>query len=197
MVAYLRSRGLTDHDFFRFRPGVTPRGKDPRRVFFISLDESGEENYFVSRSIDDFVRQRYVNSNIDKTKIVFNECDIDWDSPLYLVEGIFDQIRLGKNSACLLGSTLPESSLLFRKIVENQCEVVLALDSDAQEKARKIANSLISYGCDVKFFPLLGNKDVGSMTKDQISLGDSTLVSWDVKTSLLAKIGMIKSGSIL
>lgn len=196
-IAYLRSRGLTDQDFFKFRPGVTPSGRDPRRVFFVSLDELGEENYFVSRSIDEHTRQRYVNSNVDKTKIVFNECDIDWDSPLYLVEGIFDQIRLRKNSACLLGSTLSENSLLFKKIVENQCEIVLALDSDAQEKARKIANSLISYGCDVKFFPLFGNKDVGSMTKDQIEMSSDSLVSWGLKSSLLAKIGMIKSGSML
>lgn len=196
-ISYLHSRGLTESDFFKFRIGITPKGSDSRRVFFVSLDSDGEENYFVSRSIDEKSRQRYVNSTIDKTKIVFNECDIDWDSPVFLVEGIFDQIRLGKNSACLLGSTLPENSLLFSRIVQNECDVILALDDDAKAKSNKIANSLIQYGCNVKIFPLNGAKDVGSMSKDQINNSCNSLIGWNSKTSLLAKIGNIRSGSIL
>jgi DNA primase len=196
VIAYLRSRDLKDSDFYKYRIGVTPKGRDPRRVFFISLDESGEENYFVSRSIDDKSKQRYVNSTVDKTKIVFNECEIDWDEPVFLVEGIFDQIRLGKNSACLLGSTLSESSLLFRRLVENECNVILALDSDALEKSNRIADSLIKYGCNVSIFPLFDSKDVGSMSREQIERSISCLKLWNGKTSLLSKIGLIKSGSM-
>lgn len=196
-LTYLKSRGLTDSDFFKFRIGVTPTGKDPRRIYFISLDQDGEENYFVSRSIDDKSKQRYINSNIDKMSIVFNECDIDWDSPVFLVEGIFDQIRLGENAACLLGSTLPANSLLFKRLVENECDVILALDSDAIQKSNRIADSLIEYGCNVKIFPLFDNKDVGSMTKDQIKKSLESLRGWSQKTSLLSKIGMIRSGSVI
>lgn len=196
-ASYLRSRGLTDRDLYRYRVGVTPGGKDPRRVYFISLDAAGEENYFVSRAIDDKMRQRYVNADIDKTKIVFNECDIDWDEPVFLVEGIFDQISLNRNSACLLGSTLPETSLLFRRLVENECDVILALDADAQQKANKIADSLMNYGCKVRMMPLNGGKDLGSMNREQI---DSCILGardWNEKTSLLSRINMIRSGSIL
>lgn len=196
VISYLRSRDLKDSDLYKYRVGVTPKGRDPRRVFFISLDADGEENYFVSRSIDEKARQRYVNSTVDKTKIVFNECEIDWDEPVFLVEGIFDKIRLGKNSACLLGSTLAESSLLFRRLVENECSVVLALDSDATEKSNKIADSLIKYGCNVSILPLLDSKDVGSMSKDQIEKSLLSLRQWNGKTSLLSKIGMIRSGSM-
>lgn len=196
-VSYLKSRGLTERDFYRYRIGMTPNGKDPRRVFFISLDIAGDENYFVSRSIDDKARQRYVNADIDKTKIIFNECEIDWDDPVFLVEGIFDQIRLNKNSACLLGSTLPESSLLFRRIVENECDVILALDSDAQHKSNRIADSLIKYGCSVKILSLNGEKDLGSMRQEQIDLSLASLRDWNAKTSLLSRINMIRSGSIL
>jgi DNA primase len=196
VLAYLRDRSLTDADLFRFRAGVTPTGRDPRRVYFISLDDEGVENYFVSRSIDDKTRNRYVNSTVDKTKIVFNECEIDWDEPIVLVEGIFDQIRLGHNSVCLLGSNLPESSYLFKKLVANEASVILALDSDVVAKSNKIADMLITYGCDVKIFPLFGNKDVGSMSKDQIQKSMQTLVPWSSKTSLLSKIAMIRSGSM-
>jgi DNA primase len=197
VFSYLRNRGLSDIDLFRYRVGVTPGGKDPRRVYFISLDSDGEENYFISRSIDDKSRQRYVNSQVDKTKIIFNECDINWDEPIFLVEGIFDQIRLGKNSACLLGSTLPESSELFRRLVLNECEVVLALDGDAKEKSNRIANSLLQYGCSVKVMPISAPKDLGSMSKNEIEAALASVAGWGNKTSLLSKIGMIRSGSIL
>lgn len=196
VISYLRSREISDNDLYKYRIGITPKGRDARRVYFMSLDANGEENYFVSRSIDDNAKQRYVNSTVDKMKIVFNEPEIDWDEPVYLVEGIFDKIRLGKNSACLLGSTLAEYSLLFRRLVENECDVILALDSDAIEKSNKIADSLMHYGCKVSIFPLFDAKDVGSMSKDQIERSASNLRSWNGKTSLLTKIGMLRSGSM-
>jgi DNA primase len=196
-IKYLRSRGLTDSDLYRYRAGVTPNGKDSRRVYFISLDSTGEENYFVSRSIDPGTKQRYVNSTIDKMKVVFNECEVDWDSPVYLVEGIFDQIRLGKNSICMLGSSLPESSLLFKRIVENQCHIILALDSDAKEKERKIADMLIEYGCNVDILTVSNGKDLGSMSGEEIEKSIRFISPWNAKTSLLSKIGMIRSGSVL
>lgn len=196
VIAYLRSRQLTDTDFYRYRAGVTPEGRDPRRVYFISLDDEGEENYFVSRSIDDKAKNRYVNSTVDKMKIIFNECEVDWDEPIILVEGIFDQIRLGKNSVCLLGSSLPESSYLFKKLVANEASVVLALDSDVVTKSNRIADSLISYGCNVSVFPLGRYKDVGSMPKEEIERALQALVPWSSKTSLLSKIGALRSGSM-
>jgi DNA primase len=45
VLAYLRDRSLTDADLFRFRAGVTPTGRDPRRVYFISLDECLQHAY--------------------------------------------------------------------------------------------------------------------------------------------------------
>lgn len=197
VLRYLRGRGVTDNDMYRYRIGITPDGKDPRRVFFVSLDQEGEENYFVSRSIDEKSRLRYVNSEVDKNSIVFNECDINWDDAIFLVEGVFDQIKLGRNSAVLLGSTLAESSLLFRKLVLNESHVVLALDADAQQKSVKIANSLAAYGCKVQILPLLGCKDVGSMSQQEISQAVDQVYDWGQRASLLSKISLIRSGSLL
>jgi len=195
-IRYLQKRGWTEGDIFKYRAGVTPGGKDPRRVYFISIDEEGQENYFVSRAIDDSSRMRYINSQLDKTQIVFNECDVDWDQPVYLVEGIFDLSQMKRNTVCLLGSSLPESSLLFKKLVANECDVILALDSDVQAKAARIADMLCKYGCPVKMFPLGGSKDVGSMTPEQLDDADANLVKWTLATSLISKIGNIRSGSM-
>ena len=195
-IRYLQRRGWSESDIFKFRAGVTPGGKDPRRIYFISLDDAGEENYFVSRTIDDTSTYRYINSQLDKTQIIFNDCDVDWDQPVYLVEGVFDLASMKKNAICMLGSSLPESSLLFKKLVANECDVILALDSDVQSKAARIADKLVSYGCAVKMFPLGDAKDVGSMTREQIEDADTNLVTWNLTTSLISKIGNIRSGSL-
>jgi DNA primase len=197
VISYLKSRGLKEADFYRYRVGMTPAGKDPRRVFFISLDEEGNENFFVSRSIDDQSKYRYVNSKVDKTSIIFNECDIDWNEPIFLVEGVFDQISLSKNSAVLLGSTLPASSLLFRKLVLNEAHVIISLDPDAKKKSKEIADSLTEYGCKVQIMDIQDSKDLGSMSQQQISEAMKNISDWNPKTSLLTKINSIRSGSIL
>jgi len=101
-----------------------------------------------------------------------------------------------RNTVCLLGSSLPESSLLFKKLVANECDVILALDSDVQAKAARIADMLCKYGCPVKMFPLCGSKDVGSMTPEQLDDADANLVKWTLTTSLISKIGNIRSGSM-
>lgn len=196
-ISYLKGRGLTENDFYKFRVGMTPGEKDSRRVYFVSLDSDGDENYFVSRSIDDKSKYRYLNSKVDKSSIVFNECDIDWDSPIFLVEGVFDQIGLKRNSAVLLGSTLPESSLLFRRLVLNESHVIVSLDADAAGKAKRIADSLTEFGCRVQIMNTPGGTDLGSMSRVQIEDSIKNIRDWNQKVSLLSRINSIRSGSIL
>ncbi len=196
-ISYLSSRGVNEPEMYRYRIGMTPTGRDPRRIFFISLDDQGDENYFVSRSIDDQSRYRYINSKVDKTSIVFNECDINWDEPIFLVEGVFDQISLNRNSAVILGSSLLPTSLIFRKLVLNESHVIMALDHDAQDKAKKIADSLIEYGCKVQFMNIPDQKDLGSMSRDEIEESVARITDWSARTSLLSRIHSIRSGSIL
>jgi hypothetical protein len=45
-------------------------------------------------------------------------------------------------------------------------------------------------------FPLDGAKDVGSMTQEQLDDADSRLIKWTLATSLISKIGNIRSGSL-
>jgi len=191
---YLLKRGVSDRDLYKYRVGISK--KFPRRIFFISLDSDGIENYFVSRSIDDDSRLKYINSDLDKTQIVFNELDIDWDKDVYLIEGIFDLIKIKTNAICILGSSLSENSLLFKKLIVNSCSIVLALDSDVQPKMFKIADKLISYGCSVKIFPLYDKKDVGSMSSEEIIESTSHLEEWDSNVSIMKKIKSIRSSSI-
>lgn len=194
---YLEKRGITDRDMWRFRIGISLEGKFTRRVIFPSLDHSGDLNYFLGRSIDPQTRFRYLNASTDKSGIIFNDVEIDWDKPLYLVEGIFDHIALSENGTCLLGSTLTSNSLLFRKIVANETPVVLCLDSDMTQKIGKISDLLTSYGCNVKVMDTSAAKDIAEMTPAQIDYAKSSIEEWNMQSSFKYKISNIKSGSLL
>jgi DNA primase len=197
IVNYLTRRGLTERDLWRYRVGVSNESRFSRRAIFASLDTDGEVNYFISRSVDSKSGLRYLNSSADKTGMIFNEADIDWDKPLFLVEGIFDLISLKENGTCLLGSTLSESSLLFKKIVANECDVILCLDNDMVKKTGKIADLLMSYGSNVSIMDTSCAKDLGEMSDEQIQQSKSNIVEWNPRMSFFNKLTNIKSGSII
>lgn len=196
-IRYLMSRGVSERDLWRYRLGTAKSGRFKRRIIIPSFDMSGDLNFFVTRCIDPGIRRKYINSNVNKKNIVFNEIDIDWSSEIVLVEGPFDMMKSGINSTCILGSALRDDYLLFSRIVSRCTPVILALDSDMKEKEQKIAKLLSSYGCQVKIIDLGGFSDVGSMTKEDFRNRRKNAQAWDPSHLLKMKIGAIRSGSLL
>jgi len=64
---------------------------------------------------------------------------IDWDKPIYLVEGAFDSIFV-PNSIPLLGKVLSEHLLM--KLYNNAKKVIVLLDGDAWDNAQRIYETL-------------------------------------------------------
>lgn len=196
VIRYLFSRGLTRPDFYRWRLGTCLSGKFSRRVIMPSFDIDGDLNYFTARSIDSSGAKKYINSKVKRKEIIFNEMNLRWNEPLTLVEGPFDLMKCNWNATAMLGSHLDESYLLFRKIVQNKTEVILAMDSDAEEKKNKIAKKLLSYGVNVKSIDIGDFEDVGEMTKKQFESLRKTAKVWSSTTALRTKIRKIRSSSI-
>jgi len=196
-MRYLCARNITEHEMWKFKIGITVSDeKFARRIIFPSLNADYEENYFVGRSIDKNARIRYMNAINDKTSIIFNDYAIDWDKKIYLTEGIFDFIALKENGTCMLGSSLSESSLLFKKLVANESDIVLCLDNDMVKKTARTADLLTSYGCKVEVMDTSSAKDIAEMTNEQLDIAKETIKEWSPKTSFLYKISTIKSGSM-
>ena len=108
--------------------------------------KKGNCNYFTARSYSgDWLS--YKNPPASKN-IIFNDLLIDWNKPITLVEGPFDSIKMS-NSIPILGSTLKETTKLFKKIAEKQTKVFIGLDEDALSKSMKIISLLLEYGLDV------------------------------------------------
>ena len=67
---------------------------------------------------------------------------INWDSNIYLVEGVFDHVAV-PNSIPMLGKIL--NDILFKKLVSMaEAKVIILLDSDAKEDALKLYKRLNS-----------------------------------------------------
>ena len=196
-LRYLHSRGISERDLWYYKMGTVKRGKFRRSIIIPSFDESGDLNYFVTRKIDPDSRIKYVNAKADKKKIIFNDININWSQELTIVEGPFDLVKCNDNATCLLGSSLTEQMLLFRKIVSHKTPVLLALDSDMRKKSLKIAKLLASYDCEVRLLSLGDKSDVGEMTREEFEKARSMAKSWNRETSLRSRIAEISSGSLI
>jgi len=196
-VKYCRSRGLTDREIWKYRLGTCTISNFRRRVIIPSFDDEGALNYYSGRSIDPENKFKYLNAKVSKKDVIFNELNIDWAQELVLVEGPFDLMKVRSNVGCLLGSHLPEDSLLFKQIVKRQTPVLLSLDNDAINKMHNIAKVLTSYGVRVRYVCLPSGRDVGDMKLGEFEDIAKSAVNWNYSHQLFSKIGEIRSGSLI
>lgn len=140
-LQYLYDRGIGDDIIKKYEIGYCPYGKYKGRVIVPSRDEFNNINFFVARAYEDN-KLKYLNPQADKTKLVFNEDKINWDSTIYLVEGVFDHIVV-PNSIPMLGKFI--TTKLFDKLQEKaNGYVVILLDDDAYEDAVNLYKKLNS-----------------------------------------------------
>ncbi len=192
---YLFKRGFNEDDLFRFKAGFSFEPGFENRVIFPSFDENLNLNFYLTRVCEKTKYQQYKNCKASKRDIIFNEHIIEWDRPVIIVEGIFDSLKAGSNSVPILGSWIDEKYKLFRKIIESNASVVLALDPDVQEKQMKIAKRLINYGINVSYVSNI-QKDLGDMTKKEAQNCILNAKPFDNMERMRYLISGIKSGSM-
>ncbi len=106
---YLTMRGLNDEMISRYNIGYCNKGKYKGRIILPSYDKDGDLNYFVARSYIGH-KQPYDNPEVSKTEIIVNQLSINWDSTVYLVEGMFDMMGIGiENTIPLLGKIMSDN----------------------------------------------------------------------------------------
>jgi len=164
VLNYLKGRGVDKEDILKWKIGYCKSGDYEKRICIPSFDNNGELNYFVGRSYAGHF-PKYKNPAASRD-IIFNDLYIDWDSPIVLVEGVFDAMK-SNNAIPLLGSNLSEKSKLFQKIIENNSTVYMAMDQDAEIKERKIIKNLLEYDIGIYKIEVAPYSDVGEMTKEE------------------------------
>jgi DNA primase len=159
---YLKSRNVSNEDVLTWKIGYCDAGEYSGRVIIPSFDADGDLNYFIARAYDGSW-MKYKNPPASKD-VVFNELFVDWENDLVIVEGAFDAI-VAENSVPLLGSTLREDSKLFKKLVQHDTPIYMALDHDVQSKETRIIKKLLTYDFEVYRIDTSGYDDVGSMPR--------------------------------
>ena len=117
----------------KWKIGYCDDGRFGGRVIIPSFNNDGNINYFIARSYGSSEKIPHPAAEKD---IIFNQLSIDWDSPVTLVEGVFDAIVAGENAIPILGSTLREHQIISSTAI-NDTPVYLALDEDARKKTDK------------------------------------------------------------
>lgn len=192
---YLQNRGMTRLDMYRWRVCVSQEFYFRRKAIFPSFDADGNLNYYVARAIDQ-TKFKYHNAKVPKSRVIFNEVDLDWNDPIILVEGVFDAVKCPDNTAIALGSTLSKESQLFKKLRQHRSTVIVAFDEDAEMKSHAVCKKLHRAGCTVYKVTVREN-DLGSRSKEAVEDILRTAEPWTQISLLNHKISSIKSGSIL
>lgn len=161
----IQERKLTEEDIDFFKIGYTEIGKRKNRIIIPSFNTNGIINYFEARTIFKNNKMTYYKPDSpDKSDIIFNEMHVNWDLPVYLVEGIFDSMRI-PNSIPLLGKDLKDT-LLFEKILLYKPVIILCFDVDAIKDTIEIYNYLMYFGIKVFFIDMKGYTDVSKIVED-------------------------------
>lgn len=144
--------------------GVSIEGDYADRMIFPSRNNRGEINYFVSRSLNDFVSKKYLDcEGVRKSEIIFNEIYIDWSKPIIIVEGVKAYLRHFSsilNIVPILCSDFREHFKLFQEIIMNDVpRVYIALDADAEKKANDAMKKIAAHGIDVRMVDIKDQPD--------------------------------------
>lgn len=159
---YIKSRNITDEMCDKFNIGFCKDGLYENRIIIPSYDENQELNYFVARSYLTKTKMKYKNPEAQKEVIIFNEYLIDWEKPIYIVEGAFDSIFID-NAIPMLGKFMSEN--LFDKLYKKAKKIIIILDPDAWSDAEKLFHRL---NCGklmgkVWIVKLEGNQDIADL----------------------------------
>jgi DNA primase len=162
---YIKKRNITDLMLQIYNIGFCYKGIYENRIIIPSYDEDRRLNYFIARSYLDYTKLKYKNPEAQKEIIIFNEHLVDWNEPIYIVEGAFDSIFI-PNSIPMLGKFMSEH--LFEKLYNNAKKIVIVLDPDAWDDAEKLYHKI---NCGklmgkVWIVKLEGDKDIADLKGD-------------------------------
>ena len=164
-LKYLQARSLDKGDILKWKIGFCDSGPFRNRIIIPSFNLRGDLNYFVARTYTDDYK-RYMNPAISRD-IVFNELYVDFEEEVTIVEGVFDALK-AHNAIPILGSTIRETSKIFKKIIAHDTPVLLALDPDATRKSQAIKRLFLKYGIEVREVQYTDDRDIGDMLKSEV-----------------------------
>ncbi len=177
---YLYDMGLTDKEILQHKIGFCEEGQYRNRIIFPSYDMDGKLNFFATRRYDDGDYKKYLDCEVKRSDIVFNELLIDWSKPLIIVENVKASVRHSSlNIVPLLGSSLGKDYKLFQEAALRSTDVYLALDPEAKKKAFQISAAFKSYCVNCSIVDLPCQPDEIDTSKFLSYINKATVLSFN------------------
>jgi len=201
---YLLKRGVSEDLWGPLQIGACSSGYYAGRIIVPVLSKNGQWSGFVARAVPTAsgvsdrrkLGMKYLYpKGFDRSRQFFNEAAIEahtgTDSPLIIVEGIFDAIKLWPSAVACLGK--PTRHQINRLIsLKNAPPYAVTLDADAYDQGWSLSQSLRLQGKRAFAIKLPPGEDPGSLEKDYLMtlVRDAHEVSHDfVSLSHLTKKG--------
>lgn len=141
IIEYLLSRKVDPLNFYfsldpkHLRRAIIPFWRDTKLIFW------------QSRSIDNDVKQRYINPAVSKEAVIFgyNNLFSYSDAPLFVTEGVFDALSI--DGICILGSSLNPAKIELLK--KSKRRVIFVIDRD--KSGSDLGSAVIANGWELTF----------------------------------------------
>lgn len=144
--------------------GACFEGYYRNRIIVPSYNKDNELTTFIGRSFDGS-SPTYMGPKLDKNSYIFNENHINFNHPIFLVEGVMDMISLFINCIPLLGKVLTNSILNNIKIYNTP--VFIILDEGEDDVANEMMYKLQLHGItDVQIIKVV-DKDLNQLKHDK------------------------------
>lgn len=182
-LTYLEGRGVSGHTAELYRMGYMDFGRLGRRVVVPSFDRHGMVNFWSARAIDDVGHLLRYRLPLASKDVISNEHMVDWTAPVYLVEGIFDEVAIGPQAISLYGKFMPPR--LAARLVETRPPMTyVCLDDDAAEDAWALMAELAAYDLPCSLLTLDG-KDPSSVGAAEVAASVARTMSVNDPISML------------
>lgn len=160
---YLYGRGFNDNLINRFKLQFSTTKGFKGRVIIPTFDIDNKIEYYVGRSIYDFLKPKYNNADLDKELIIMFEQMINWEADIYIVEGVMDAMVL-PNAIPILGKYIT-SKLLKTLRTKAKANIIVCLDGDAQDDANKLYDDLniLELQGRIRIIKLVGDWDLSKI----------------------------------
>ncbi len=150
VMAYLHSRGITEEDIQTYEimwweDQLLPNGTSvsAQRVLFPFRNSIGNLVFWTARTLYKNIQPKYTHAAVPKMDRIIAYSGQSEDTAIYIVEGVFDAIRLnkmGKAVILLMGTAISDTVVEYLR--SNKRNVVLVLDNDAAKQQMKHQKNL-------------------------------------------------------
>lgn len=162
----LEKRTLTWAQIEHYQLHACVQGYYAERVIF-PVTRRGEPKGFVARAWGRAERAYLYPRGFDRGVFYNGDAlDVGTDQPLFVVEGIFDALRVGTDAIACLGKPTKEQVAQLKGLRERP--VVVAMDSDAWRTGSHLAMALRLHGVQAVALRLPPGEDPDSLSSEWI-----------------------------